>query len=40
MRAEPWGLVRKAKEILGRAGEDCQCNPGMVKELRGGDRGA
>ncbi len=35
MRAEPWGLVRKAKEILGRAGEDCQCNPGMVKELRG-----
>ncbi len=35
MRAEPWGLVRKAKEILGRAKDDCQCHPGMVGELRG-----
>lgn len=34
MRREPWELVRKAREILGRAKDDCQCHPGMVGELR------
>lgn len=34
MKSEPWELVKRAKEILGRAGEDCQCNPGMIGELR------
>jgi len=34
MRSEPWELVRKASEILGRAKDDCQCHPGMVGELR------
>ena len=34
MRHEPWELVKRAKEILGRARKDCECNPGMVEELR------
>ena len=34
MKSEPWKLVERSKEILDRAGVDCQCNPGMVKELR------
>jgi len=34
MRSEPWELVRQAKDILDRAGDDCSCNKEMLGELR------
>lgn len=34
MRSEPWELVRQAKEILSRAGDDCVCDKGIMAELR------
>lgn len=33
MKTEPWDLVKQAKEILSRAGEDCSCNKGMLEDL-------